>query len=249
MELQLKKIFRTYQGLITTSAIILVSTLGFIIVIIPLAQRIYGLSGEVTSVRGEVQSLEQKASILNSLDEDALKNDLVTLSSAVPADKSLMTLLATIDGVTSKTGVSLVDVSLTKPGSLATDSAKKLNVKEATLGSNIISFVLSVSGSYDQIHAFMKTIGSVRRFLRIRSFDVSIVGPDVTARITMDAFYYPFPKNVGAVNQKINVLTSKEEQTIHDITSIELASGQTISTNQLAPAVILPVGKSDPFSN
>src|SRR5258706_7276015 len=100
---------------------LLLSVVGFAVGIIPLAQKELALSGEVTSASGEVQSLQRKASVLDSLDEEALKNDLVTLVTAVPADKSLMTLLGTIDGVTRKTGVSLVDISLTKPWSLATD--------------------------------------------------------------------------------------------------------------------------------
>ncbi|MCX6793784.1 MAG: type 4a pilus biogenesis protein PilO [Candidatus Gottesmanbacteria bacterium] len=242
---QLKKIFREYQWLIISIGILLMCGFGFVLGVVPLAQKAIDLNNEYSSLSAEVNALNNKASILQTIDEDTIRSNMQTLLSAVPYDKSLPTLLGTLDGLTAKTGVSVESFSLSKPGSLATVSARSLNAGEQAVGSNILPFTINVSGTFDQIRAFLTAATSVRRFFRIRTFDVSFVNADtVSANIAMDAFYSPIPSSIGSVSQPITALTSTDNDLIAKIAAMQLFE----TTSATLPPPSAGAAKPDPFS-
>ncbi len=251
--MQLTKILRQYRDLIISIGVILVSLLGLVVGVVPLVQKTIALNKEYRALSQEVDVLRNKVSVLQSIDESAMKKDLQELLYAVPSDKSLSTLLGTIDSLTAKTGVSAGNFSLSKLGSLATSSAQRLTTDEKTVGSNIVPFTMNISGTLDQIRGFLATSISVRRLFRIRSFAVSFVRTDTestgsaimtSAHMAMDAFYSPLPTSIGSIGQQLSDLSGEEKDLVSKVAGIPLL----VPLFPALPPAALGPAKTDPFS-
>ncbi len=242
--MQLKRFFRRYQALIISIVILLVCGFGFAMGIVPLAQKIVDLNNEFITSSQEVNGLNSKTALLQAVNEYTMRSDLLTLLSAVPSDKSLPTVLSTLDGLAAQTGVSLDTVSLAKGGFLSTASAEPLTADEQAIGTNIIPFTVGFTGTFDQVHAFLTASTSVRRLFRVQTFDVSF-GQDntVAANVSMEAFYSPLPTAIGAVGQPITSLSGTDARVIASVSAMQLL---------VQPSSLPPpsggAGKSDPFS-
>lgn len=243
--MHLKKVFHEYQGLIISVGILVISGLGLIVGVVPLIQTTIDLSNEFSTLSKDVNVLDNKISVLETINEDMLKKDLQTLLSAVPSDKSFSTLLGTLDGLTAKSGVSMGTLSLTKPGSLSTASAERLTIDEQVVGSKILPFTVNIIGSFDQIHAFMTSATSIRRLFRVRTFNISFASPDsAQASIAMDAFYSPLPSTIGSANQLLAALTSSDADLIAKVAAMELL----VTPQTTLPPPSAGAAKPDPFS-
>lgn len=216
-----------------------------ILVLYPVGQQTWKLIEDVNSERTELVGLQTKLNQLQALDEETLRQQLRLLTSAVPTDKSLPTLLSTAEAVSANTGVTLSDMSLISPGSLATDSAKRQTSEEKTFGASLLPFSIVLTGTSDQIRNYLSTSINVRRLLRVKQFTIIFSG-DGAARsnVSLDALYAGLPTNLGDVRQPILPLAEKDEQLLD-----KLASQPNYSQELLA----IPVAgeqpfKADPFS-
>lgn len=247
--MQLKKFLREYQGLIISAGILIVCVLGVLLGIVPLVRNTIDLNHENSSLTKEIELLNNKVTVLQSIDENAMRSDLLTLLSAVPSDKSLSTVLATLDGLTARTGLSSGDFSLIKVGSLSTESARP-SADEKAVGSNILPFTVGLTGSMDQLRAFMATSVSVRRMFRVRTFEIgfekSASGSSnmLLANVGMDAFYSPLPPAIGSVSQPLTPLTSADSDLIAKLAGMQLLVPQSSPL----PPPSAGGEKPDPFS-
>ena len=242
--MQVKKFFQTYKLFIITGVSVLISASGFIFGVIPLARNVIAMQQTLRQLSGDIAALRQKTSVLATLDEVALRDNLLTLASAVPPDQSPETILSTIDGVSQETGVLLKDFQILNVGSLSTESAKKRTKYEADLGSSVLDVMVTVDGSYQQVLEFLASAGSVRRLFHIVSFNLSSSVTGIAARITLRAFYFPYPSKVGSVLQPIPALSSEQEATIARVAGMRLISAAIVAEE----AGVAPTGgKSDPF--
>jgi Tfp pilus assembly protein PilO len=243
--MHLKKIFHEYQGLIVSVGILVISGFGLLVGVVPLMQKAIDVNDECSTLSGDVNVLNNKISVLETVNEDSMRSDLQTLLSAVPSDKSFLTLLGTLDGLTAKSGVSMGALSLTKPGSLSTASAERLTADEQAVGSNILPFTVNISGTFDQVHAFMTLATSIRRLFRVRTFDISFVGPDsALATVDMDAFYSPLPSTIGSAHQLLTALTSSDTDLIAKVAAMDLL----VTAATPLPPPSAGAAKPDPFS-
>jgi Tfp pilus assembly protein PilO len=251
--MQITKLFREYQSLIISVGILIASVLGIIFGVVPLVQKTIDMNDGIKSVSAEVDVLKNKVTVLESIDEASMRSHAQILLSAVPADKSLPTLLATLDGLAAQTGVSSGNFTLSKLGSLATVSAERLSADERDVGGNILPFTLNISGSFDQLRGFFASSVSVRRLVRVRTFDISFLKVEneasasanlVTATLGMDTFYDSLPTTIGAVGQPLTGVTSADEDVIAKVAAMQLL---VAPSSPLPPPSGGPV-KADPFS-
>jgi len=238
-----KKFLRLYKNIISMSVWSLCAVGGILFGVFPLAQKSVTVWRNVQALTKEVNVLKNKSDMLALLDEDTLRRHVLTLASAVPPDKSLPSILTAVDTVSGGSGLAIGDVSLIKPGSLATESAKKLSQDEAKIGASLLPFSVSGRGSFDQIRSFLSAITTVRRMFRVRSMNISFRDTLPSVRADLDAYYYPYPSAVGTTQSIVN-LTPEEEQTIALVGKIPLASATSVS----AMSASMPSGKDDPFS-
>jgi Tfp pilus assembly protein PilO len=245
--MSLKKFIKTYQQIITSVVILLICAGSIIFGIVPAVRKLIDMRETNALLTTKNQGLRLKASVLASLDEEVQKINLNSLIAAVPPDKSLPSIFSTIDGLSANTGVSVSNFVLMSAGSLATESARKQSGEEQKLGSNLLPFSVSIKGSYQQIRNFLESAVAVRRFFRVRQFDLTFTGPAVlTATLGMDAYYAPFPTQLGLIEQRLDLLTPKEEEVIGKVSTLPLLAQEVvISAAELSSQ---PTGKENPFA-
>ncbi len=246
--MNIQKFIRSYQKLLVFGSIILLCVLSGIFGIIPAVFKLIALQEAVRELRGQTQSLRMKLEVLQSLDTEVLEQTLQDLLSAVPSDKSLSSVLSTVDGLAGETGVGIVDFTLVNPGSLATDSARRKTEEELTLGSNLLPFSVTITGSYDQIRKYLDKAVGVRRFFRVRQFDMAVAPEGVlSARLDMDAYYAPFPTDLGGINRPLTLLTPDEEDFISRISALPVAArGIAVPGVEIVSEGV--TGKDNPFA-
>jgi Tfp pilus assembly protein PilO len=251
----LKKFYRTYKSLVISVGILLACGAALLLGIIPLIQTTIGLDAQRRVQAIQVGALQQKLTVLQSMDEGKLRQDLQMLLSAVPSDKSLGTVFSTVDGLSTQTGLSIDSFSITKPGSLSTASAQQLTVDEQAVGSNIVPVSIHFTGTLDQIRTFLTSAVLVRRFLRIRSIDINLrqgnsapvassSGTMASVSMTIDAFYSPIPSSIGSVSQAIDGLKTSDTDIIAKVAAIQLITPPSAGLSLPSSTGLKP----DPFS-
>lgn len=245
-----KRLIKRYQGFGISFVIVVVIVVGVFAGILPAFAAIISMRKNVNDLSSQITILRQKASILESIDEETYKAYLTELSLAVPTDKSLTSLFATIDGLSQETGVTLSNFTLTKPGSIATESAKRLSNDERKVGSSFLPFTLTVNGTYDQIRTFVERAVLVRRFFRIRYFSISFDQKETfSVHMGMDAYYAPLPTNLGSASQTVDSLTESDQAVIERVLSMPVLgkdSTPEVSGEDVSP--VETVRREDPFS-
>jgi Tfp pilus assembly protein PilO len=213
--------FRKYRDLVISLVMIFISVMGTIFGIVPAISKVVSMRRNSVALAKTIQILRTKITILESQDENTYRDQLAQLVAAVPQDKSLPTLFATLDGLGAQSGVTLTEFTLSRLGSIASGSAVKLSAEEQKIGSSLLPFTIIVSGNYDQIYAFLSQVNSVRRFFRVNNFDISFANTSaITVHMGMDAFYSPFSTSIGAVDSPLTPLSQKEVDLITQISQM-----------------------------
>jgi Tfp pilus assembly protein PilO len=246
---EIRRFFRTYKGFVTSGSILLLVIVGFLAGILPASKKVLALRDEVTAMTEQTVQLRAKATILSTIDEATYKQFLANLITAVPADQSITSVFSTLDGLSSQTGVTLTDLGLAKPGSIASGSARTQSQQEKEVGTNLLPFTVTISGSYDQIRDFLSQAISVRRFFRVRGFDLSLLDPtNVSVRMSMDAYYSPYATTIGGVDTKIEALTAKDEQTIQTVANLPLVGDPNLGAITTGVPSSSGPPKANPFA-
>lgn len=241
----LRRFLRIYQGFVVSGTILLFAAVALMFAVLPGIRATKELYGSLKRTEKETETLSKKLRFLEGLSEDDLRSQLVTLLSAVPQDKSVPTIFSTVEGLTNQSGVSIVDVTLTSPGSLATTAATRQSTEEKKIGVSTLPFALTVSGTYDQIRAFVGDINKVRRLFDVTSFELSIGDTGTTqVKFSLTASYRPLPTKVDSVQTPVAALTQKEGEVLAKITQYPDVS--QVFSQPLTP--ILSGGKSNPFA-
>ncbi len=236
--MHIHKFLRTYHGLVISCFILAGVAGGIFLGIIPAFKNILDFQEKIAVLKKQTEVLRAKANVLDAIDEITYKKYFTDLVVAVPSDKSLTSVFTTIDGLGVQTGVLLADFTLKSPGALASGSGK--------FGTNFLPFTLTVAGSYDQIHNFLEQAISVRRFFRVKDFNLTYALSDsVSVRMNMDAFYAPFPTTLGAADQAIGPLSPQDEQTIATVGKLPiLGQGEAAPESETGTQPL----REDPFA-
>jgi hypothetical protein len=216
--------------------------------IIPGISHIQDLLRSSDTVNKENTVLKKKINILSSFDEETLGGYMSTLLSAVPADKSIASILTTIDSVAAKNNIMVTDLSILNPGSISSESAspKTSNTK---LGSNTIRISAGIKGSETDIFSFISMIRKVRRLIRVATVSESYVGsessPSASVKLDLEAFYAPLPKTLGKIEAEVLPLSANEELSVTKISEYPLEYNMVSSESQIQ---VESGNKIDPFS-
>lgn len=237
---------RSYKNVILSVTIILFCIVALIIAIIPATQKTIELLYQLRVMNAEEQALQTKLTALDSYSEDTLKTQLATVLSAVPPDRSFSSLFDTVEGVANRTGVSLIDMTISQGASLATPSAAKVSAIDRQIGTRTIPFTITVAGSLRAIEQFITIAPTVRRLLRIRLFSLSFPKNDrpINIVIEMDGFYEPLPTTLGTAKSVLPSLSNDDAMVLASLEDMPLI-GERIDS--LPPPLIGKV-KVNPFS-
>lgn len=243
---RVQTIIRTYRSLIVSVGVVLVAFAGIFGGVIPAASSTLALVSELRASAERMSLLESKATTLQNLNSETLNEKLAILVSAVPTDKSIPTIFATIDRLSAEAGIVVSDLEIQSPGSLATEAATRQTAEEKQIGSLITPFSLSIEGTLNQTIAFIRSLTSVRRLLRVRNFDVNFISSGlVVTRLGVDAFYVPLPETLPSVGQPLAAGTSEEEAVLAKLSAYRWVSTPAQKGVQTPPAA---PGKTNPFA-
>ena len=244
MDRAIRKFFRRYQTQVVYGVMVFVSVAALWYGLIPAWARVRQLFADRQTLISQIVQIQKKIAILEGLDEDALRSQLMALVSAVPADNAIPSVFSTIDGVAAESGITLESLVIQNPGSLATQSARRQTAEEQRFGANTLMFSAVAEGTLEQMRMFFERTVAVRRSLRVRYFDVALsAGNLANLRVGMDAFYVPIPTSLGEVLGSIEPLAPQEEETIRRLSAYP-SYVQSLET--VTEPVILP-GR-DPFA-
>jgi Tfp pilus assembly protein PilO len=241
-----RRLLLLYQGFVLSGAILIFSVPLVVFVLIPGIQKTRDLFNRLTAVREEVDELNAKFRLLSALDEENVRERLIILLSGIPQDKSVSSVLGTIDGLAQETGVSIIDLGLTSLGSLATVSSSiRPSVSEKKIGASGLPFTLTASGAYENIRSFVGKVNKVRRLFDVTSFDLSIGDTGVTqARLSLTAYYQPLPAKVASIQSPVVPLSEKEESIFRTLSEYPDVSGRI--SQPISP--VRSEEKRDPFT-
>lgn len=213
-----KRFIQLYNGFFLPAGLFAISFLILFYGIIPGIQSIISSYDDGTLLNKEISEIKGKLDILNRLDENTLRTDVETLLSAVPAEKSIGSFLASLENVCSQTGVSLLGFSIEHGGDLASGSAqpkKKPSDNEIMISANTV-----VGGSPDQLKRMLDTMVSVRRILNASSISWVYLTPDnVRASLIVHAYYQPLPATIGKASEPIQALSAQDEDILSRLAS------------------------------
>lgn len=239
-----QKLFVLYQKSIVSVAIILFAIIALFAGVIPSFKTTITLYNDNKTLEKEVSALLEKTDVLLSMSEEDLRSKLTIETSAIPSEKQIPSLLESIEAVVSRSHVSLEDMALDSSQTISSDSAKRQEKQDKSIGVPLVSFTLTVKGTYQDLRSFLHELVSVRRFFRVRFLDISFQNEIAgQMRVGADAFYYALPTTIPAVAAKLSLLSNEDEDLLRKISVIPWVA-QTVSA-PLSPTVYEP--KINPF--
>ncbi|MBI5613526.1 type 4a pilus biogenesis protein PilO [Candidatus Gottesmanbacteria bacterium] len=240
----LQKLFIQYQKAVISVGILLFSVIALFVGVIPSFKTTIALFHENKTLQDEVSALALKTDSLHSMSEEDLRSKLTLATSAVPSDKQIPSLFDAIEILVSRSKVSLEDLSLDSNQAISSDSAKRQVKEDKTIGAPLIGFTVMLKGGYADLRSFLSEIVSVRRFFRVRFFDLTFQNESSgQMRVGADAFYFPLPTTIPGVAAKLQLLSGDDEDLLKKI-SVYPWLAETVSA-PLTPTVYEP--KVNPF--
>jgi len=248
---KLKRFVRLNRLLAMYIGLFIVGLLGLFIGVIPSIQKSISLVSELRLLQTEIERMQQKASMLASLDQTSLETTAQDVLAAVPTDKSINTLMSTVEAIAVKNGLSIADLSIEGIGTLATGSAKVAAKPEG----NVVSETIVLQGDLLPLRNFLADSVRVRRLLRIKRLELTAV-PKSTAmnmKLIIEVFYAPLPSSISKVSDIIDPFSSKELATIQKLNTypivypMQQSLPSLVGTPVTRDAPTVPV-LTDPFS-
>ena len=263
-----RHLYIKYNEFIFPVALSLAAVALFFFVIINTGQQAIGTFQDAQTIEDQNSGLASRLAVLDKLDESTLQQQLQSSTQAVPLDKSLPTILRTIEGIAVQSQVSVSNLAVLEPGSLSTKSAQQVDINQQKYGAALLPFTVAVTGSIDQIKTFIDLTTKVRRFLMAQSFIVNFIAnaptqsvqssssgqlqssqsaqltnsPQLSTQMGFSAFYIPLPN--GSPPDNTQPLSPDQQALINTISAYPNMGDSAVGQSSLAPAG----GKQNPFA-
>lgn len=212
--------------------IILVLTLTLLL---PRISQILKIRQTLAQEKVRLSKLTQKVADLEGLDEPELSAKADLMISSLPAEKDIPRIFATLKSLGSEAGVTLESIKVA-PGELSTVSAQP-----RAKGPPVLSFEISAKGAMEAIKSFLGQVESTIPVMQTTDVSLTRTEGEVKADISLDTYFLPLPKTLGAVETPLVKITPNEELLYQ-----EIARFTTPLTEGALPSVT--TGKEDLFS-
>ena len=231
-----------YHAVLVRAVVVLVATLVLIASgVVPMWGRLREVRGEIDSKSGELEQMSQRAVILNSLDDQVLRDRVVVLDAVLPPSKDVVAYLTALDGLSRDFGLSLGGVSLT-PGELATGSAsaKQQAPRQSALSS--LETEVRILGAAESLYGLLRQVEETAPLMLIKDVQMNRVGSGSTFLLTLRlSMLYADPLVTGALSGVVSLFTPQEEVLFERVKSFN----RYVLSSSVAEG---PLGKSDLFA-
>lgn len=212
-----KRMIRPYKEYIFYACLLIGSILIGAFFVIPGIRKTLLLRKQIQTTAAEIEILRTKATLLGSLTEESLIEQLKELITALPGDVSTASIFSTIDGVIQETGANIGTYSLDSEGKSATKGTPQTKGKTDTSGSLSIPIDLVAKGTLDQIQQFIVLLPKVKRLFRVHQVSLSIHEDNVSSSITADSPYKKLPTAIGGPGSPLSPITQKEKAVLAQV--------------------------------
>ncbi|MCL4359671.1 type 4a pilus biogenesis protein PilO [Patescibacteria group bacterium] len=228
---KVRALYRKYRSAVLSTAILLLAFTVFFAGIVPGARAIITVLSDAGTASSQVAALSTKYQFLRGLDEATLRRNLNLLLTALPGDKSVPSILSTIDGVAAESGISVQGFEIASVGPTASGSAARQTVEERKIGSYLIPYSLVFLATPEETRKFFSAVTAVRRLSRVKNFTLTVRDPETYYIHTeLETFYQPLAAVIGSINAPLSPLTEQESTFLETLGKYPLMS-------QYAPAV------------
>ncbi|MBI2036064.1 hypothetical protein HYT17_00290 [Candidatus Microgenomates bacterium] len=158
-------------GVLVTAAVFFLT----MAVIVPTIEGIFQTKTNITEKELALSQLSDKEALLKNTGDNKLKLQAQKLNEAIPSVINLPLILSTLQNTAAVSGVTIGDFSIASNVAavtlIAVDKADKLSS---------FQFKVGISGSFDNIEQFIRTLGRVTPFLKVVTLDFSQEKSSVT---------------------------------------------------------------------
>ncbi len=241
----IKRLYRRYQSFVSSGVLLSISVVVVLFGIIPVGGKINELWSQITDLRASINVLSDKANLLDSLGEQTLSKQFFDLISAVPTNKSIQSIFLTTEVLLSQSGLTVTNMSIQAPGSIASGSASAQTSDEKAIQGSKLTFSLTGKGTYDQVKTMLRTVHSIRRLVNVTRLDLGLdKSASVSMQLTIDTYYKPLSGVIPTIDSPLPKITSEDDALLAKISSFPWLSQPVANVS----ARINPQGKADPFS-
>jgi len=252
MILKIRRFIRMNTSLVVYSVLLLMGVIALFVGLVPAVQNGITLIRDLQTLQDEMKRIGKKVTMLSALNQGEVERRSEDVLLAVPTDKSVSTLLSSVEAVAFKNGLSISDMSIEAIGSLATDSG----IQQTKPEGNTITETVSLRGTLIQLREFLSEVVRVRRLMTIKNMALTAIpkSTQITAQLSIEVYYQPLPATIGKASDPFEPFSQKEIDTLDKVASYPLAF--TTETQPLSPQKPSPVGRepttptvADPFTN
>lgn len=246
---EFSKLIKVYRPYIGSIILIPISILVVVFGLYPASLRVYSMYTEYSQLQDDVALLNAKRVQVRELNDNNLLENLQIASSMIPTEKSVQTVMATVESVATRSNVELLELNMDSAGSISTQSATSNPKEDIAVGAFVLPFSVSVVGGFEQLNSFFDEIIAVRRLLRIEGYTMTVQGTGFQATVVLDALYNPLDAGRRDALAELVPLTQNEQTLLANIARLpdytQLNTEAIIPPENGVEAVRL---KSNPFS-
>jgi len=221
------------------------SVLAILLGILPMWKTTWQKVTTMNELTKEIEKLRTKSQELEALNKDKILSDYEYVITAVPNEQSVSTFMTTVDTLATEKNVTLRSFTIDTIGISASASAQKKTSEEQSLGASIVSANVSLDGSLEDIRDFLVTVGSIRRLLRIKQFNISFgKQSSMTCQIQLEAFFLPLPATIGKPSDPLPKYSEDQKNALTRLSGFPLVS---VVQEPVTGSINVETGRTDLF--
>ena len=184
----------------------------FVIVVYPRFLTIQKSWSKISQNKEQISKLKQKLSVLNSLNEDDLKDAIERSQLYLPVENDVSELLGFLGSRTAESEVALGDFNISGSG---------------LRSSNDLDLDLQINGEQEKLFAFNRILKSSGRTIAVNTLGLSFTNKEstlsaiLTEELQLTSIAEPFSKSVDAVDAILPQLTVQEQELLSEIQLIQ----------------------------
>lgn len=244
----IQRFIKMHRSLSVYGVLLLLGIIGVVIGLVPAGKNVFALITQVKTLETDISNFRTKIVILSSYEDSVFENMVHDVLAAIPQDKSVNTLLSTIEVTAAKNGLAVSSFSVAALGSIATQSGS-LDKPDSKLGVNILPASFVVEGDISGLRDFLNDIIKIRRLIRVKSMDLMFQNKTtvIQAKVTVDAFYKTLPQTIGKVSDSVESLSQKEQDLLTKIISYPIVYEAPIIFDTVNTSLPANPVNADPF--
>ncbi len=241
MKNDLKLLFKKYETIIASSAVIIVVLFLVYFLLIPNFLKAFEIIRQQKSLLARLENLRAKDSALAKIDTQSYKNSFSKISKIMPETKDFVSLFNRFDVLQSQTQVTILRTDF-QLGAVSTGSGKL--TKAPGTDAYLVPMTFEALGDISSMQKFIEALFDLSgRLLTIDTVRLAFKsGNTIQASFDGQAYFYPLPATIGSVETPLPRTNPKGEEIFKMISQLPLLPETVIQIETTN------VGKKDLFN-